>query len=74
VRSPDRADALMLAFSKTPQKFEYFSARNLPAVNSAPFGDDDYDPDDYIDHSQDGWRPEFATGSLSRFSRRGTCY
>jgi hypothetical protein len=74
VRSPDRADALMLALSKPPQKFEYFSARNSSAVKGAPFGDDDYDPDDYIDNTQRGWRAEFAPGRLSRFFRKGTCY
>jgi len=30
VSSPDRAEALMLALCKPPQKFEYYSARDLP--------------------------------------------
>ena len=38
VRSPDRAEALMLALCEPPIKFEYYSIRDLPRLraNSAP--------------------------------------
>jgi phage terminase large subunit len=34
VPSPDRAEALMLAVSKPPRKYEYFSVRDLPRMES----------------------------------------
>jgi len=47
VPSPDRAEALMLALCKPPQKFEYYSERNPPGLQSRPnmnvAGDDDED-------------------------------
>lgn len=46
VPSPDRAEALMLALCKPPQKMEYLSVRDLPRMRSAAKQSDDYD-----------WRP-----------------
>jgi hypothetical protein len=44
VRSPDRAEALMLALCKPPQKIECYTARDLPRLNAqeaiCPFDDD----------------------------------
>jgi phage terminase large subunit len=44
VRSPDRAEALMLALCKPPQKFEFYSVRDLPRLNVeagiCPFDED----------------------------------
>jgi phage terminase large subunit len=44
VPSPDRAEALMLALCKPPQKIEYRSARDLPSSNAqtgiCPFDED----------------------------------
>ena len=48
VPSPDRADALMLALCKPRQKFEYYSARDLPRLRSGSGAErrtlDDDDP------------------------------
>lgn len=69
VMSPDRAEALMLALCKPPQKFEYYSVRDLPLNRSKscelPYDDDD----DYRSPRSrrwDGWAP----GSLARQLRR----
>jgi hypothetical protein len=47
VLSPDRAEALMLALCKPPRKYEYYSARDLPQIQSdsgeRPNHDDDLD-------------------------------
>jgi hypothetical protein len=42
--SPDRAEALMLALCKPPQKFEFYLARDLPSPLQEvdPFDEDDY--------------------------------
>ncbi|MGH7780588.1 MAG: hypothetical protein ACREQR_12255 [Candidatus Binataceae bacterium] len=75
VPSPDRAEALMLALCKSPQKIEYYSARNPPGSDQRLVGDpfaDDYD-DDYRSprtHRWDGWAPASIARSLGR--NRGT--
>jgi phage terminase large subunit len=71
VRSPDRAEALMLALCQPPQKFEYFTMSNPPGGNRAfPF-DDDFDPDDHIGGSRRGFW-DAAAGNLGRhFYKRG---
>jgi len=75
VRSLDRAEALMLALGKPPQKFEYYSASNPPRGVPSIFGDDDYQSDDYIiGGTRKGMWDESAPGSLSRYSRRGTAF
>jgi hypothetical protein len=47
VPSPDRAEALMLALCKPPQKFEYYSVHDLPRLRSRSGeypDDEDYRP------------------------------
>ena len=46
VPSPDRAEALMLALCKPPQKMEFYSVRDLPRMRSAATGQRYY-PEDY---------------------------
>jgi hypothetical protein len=63
VRSPDRAEALMLALGKPPWKFEYYPAPD--PVGGDRLGDDD---DDYRPRSR--W-DALASGSLARhFARK----
>ena len=67
VPSPDRAEALMLALCKPPQRYEYLSIRDLQRVEQA--GDDRFYEDDYRSprsRQWDGW----ASGSLARHFRR----
>jgi hypothetical protein len=76
--SPDRAEALMLALCKPPQKYEYTPVRNLYRSGSAPNrwlcdpespddeGDDDYDISGFRRNRLEG----FAPGSLARFLRK----
>ena len=73
VPSPDRAEALMLAFCKPPIKFEYHSIRDLPRLQSST----SYDPADYPNHDDDypwargrrDWEA-WAPGSLARYFRK----
>ncbi len=46
IASPDRADALMLALSKPPQKMEWFSVRDHPRLRAKAKESEEYD-----------WRP-----------------
>ncbi len=65
VPSPDRAEALMLALCKPPQKIEYYTARDLQRVEQE--GDDRFYEDDYRsprNRQWDGWP------SLGRHFRR----
>src|SRR5260370_22848464 len=67
VPSPDRAEALMLALCKPPQRIEYYSVRDLPRLRGEA-GDRHYHPEDYP-----SWRGRFealAPGSLARQFRR----
>jgi phage terminase large subunit len=70
VRSPDRAEALMLAACKPPRKYEYFSARDLPRMQSrsgdGPDHDDDLDDLRLRRDRFDAWAP----GSLAQYFRR----
>jgi hypothetical protein len=70
VPSPDRAEALMLALCKPPRKYEYFSARDLPRMQSGsgerPNHDDDLDNSPLRSSRFDAWAP----GSLARYLRR----
>jgi phage terminase large subunit len=43
IPSPDRAEALMLALCKPPQKLEWISVRDLGRMRSGPRPSDDYD-------------------------------
>lgn len=70
VPSPDRAEALMLALCKPPQKFEYFTPRNPPGGNGAAPLYDDYDPDDQIGGARRGRWDAWASGSLARHFRK----
>ena len=71
VPSPDRAEALMLALCKPPQKYEYYPARNPPTSDQRPAGDRFLDDDD--DRRARGMR-HYLVGSLARHfsSHRGT--
>jgi len=71
VRSPDRAEALMLALSRPPQKFEYYSESSIPRGRGVIPDDDDYDPDDQIGHSRRGRWDSLAPQSLARYFRKG---
>jgi hypothetical protein len=64
VMSPDRAEALMLALCKPPQKFEYYSIRDQMRSGSSelPYDDDDDDYRSPRSRRWDGWAP----GSLAR--------
>lgn len=70
VISPDRAEALMLALCKPPQKFEFYLVRDLPLDRSRsselPYDDDDDDYRSPRSRRWDGW----AAGSLARQLRR----
>lgn len=76
VPSPDRAEALMLALCKPPQKYEYYSLRDLPRLGSQhrhPFPDDDDDDDFPSGGSRSRDWSSWAPGSLARYLRnRGT--
>ena len=75
VRLLDRAEALMLALGKLPQKFEYYSASDPPRGRGTLPHDDDYHPDDYmIGGARKGMWDELAPGSLSRYFRKGTAF
>ena len=69
VRSPDRAEALMLALCRPPQKFEYFSERNPPQGSRAMTDDDDYDSEDQIGSVRNGRWDAWAPGRLARHLR-----
>jgi hypothetical protein len=45
--SPDRAEALMLALCKPPQKYEYYTARDLPLLRSKSVVATDSEPHPY---------------------------
>jgi hypothetical protein len=64
VPSLDRADALMLALCKPPQKIEFYSVRDLPRMGSAATGQR-YHPEDYPSPSSRRWQ-EWVGG----FNRR----
>ncbi|MGC2223684.1 MAG: hypothetical protein WA624_15695, partial [Methylocella sp.] len=66
VISPDRAEALMLALCKPPQKFEYYSVRDLPTRRQE---EDPFDEDDYRSPRSRRWDC-WAPGSLARHLRR----
>ncbi len=71
VPSPDRAEALMLALCKPPQRYEYRSINDLPRPRQEA-GEPPYHPEDYP--SRRGRFDGFAPGSLARYFRqnRGT--
>jgi hypothetical protein len=72
--SPDRAEALMLALCKPPQKFEYFSVRDLPQLRSdwgtskvdGVFADDD----ENAPRLRRSRFEAFAPGSLAAYFRK----
>jgi hypothetical protein len=67
--SPDRAEALMLALSQLPQKFEYYSIRDLPLQRSN-FGEPPFEEDDYRPRGSrrfDGWIGPFDARALKRW-------
>jgi len=70
VPSPDRAEALMLALCKPPRKYEYYSVRDLPQMQSGsgerPNHDDDLDRRPLRSRKWDA----IAPGSLARDLRR----
>jgi hypothetical protein len=70
VPSPDRAEALMLALCKPPQKFEYYSVRDLPRLKSN-FDKRHDDDDDSPLRSRRGFWDAFAKGGLARQFGRG---
>lgn len=79
--SPDRAEALMLALCKPPQKYEYIPVRDLYRLSAASARsgqlrspdvpdlteDDDNDISRFRRNRLEG----FAPGSIARFLRRG---
>jgi len=67
VPSPDRAEALMLALCKPPQRYEYYSIYDLPRLQQEAGGAPD-DPEDYP--SPRGRFDVLAPGSLARHFRR----
>jgi phage terminase large subunit len=67
--SPDRAEALMLALSQPPQKFEYYSIRDLPLQRSK-FGEPPFEEDDYRPRASrrfDGWIGPFDARAFKRW-------
>ncbi|MFZ0678106.1 hypothetical protein [Candidatus Binatus sp.] len=68
--SPDRAEALMLALCKPPRKYEYYSARDLPRMQSGSGERPDHD--DGLDNRslRSSRFDAFAPGSLARYLRR----
>jgi hypothetical protein len=66
VMSPDRAEALMLALCKPPQKIEFYLARDLPSPLQEV---DPFDEDDYRSPRSRRWDC-WAPGSLARHFRR----
>lgn len=71
VVSPDRAEALMLAVCKPPQKYEYTPA--LPQRRSTASSDGGPELDDFISDSRSRRRNEWdviAPGSIARYFRR----
>jgi len=64
VSSPDRAEALMLALCKPPQKMEFYSVRDLPRMRSATTGQRYY-PEDHPSPSSRRWK-----GLVGGFNRR----
>jgi hypothetical protein len=64
VPSPDRADALMLALCKPPQKLEFYSIYDLPRLR-ARLGEDPDDDDNPL-RSRRGFWDAWAKGSLAR--------
>jgi hypothetical protein len=64
VPSPDRAEALMLALCKPPQKMEFYSVRDLPRMRSAGTGQRYY-PEDHPSPSSRRWK-----GLVGGFNRR----
>lgn len=69
VPSPDRADALMLALCKPPQKLEFYSIYDLPRLR-ARLGEDPDDDDNPL-RSRRGFWDAWAKGSLARKFGRG---
>jgi len=67
VPSPDRAEALMLALCKPPQKIEYYTVGDLPRLQREA-GGPPYHPEDYP--SPRGRFDALAPGSLARDLRR----
>lgn len=77
--SPDRAEALMLALCRPPQKMEYLTLRDLPRLRSGSVAsnrEDLYDEDDDdVPRIRRGRRLEgFAPGSLARMLRHRRGY
>ena len=66
VPSPDRAEALMLALCKPPQKFECYTVDDLPRLRSQR--GDDFDEDDL--HGRRGSWDSWASGSLASYFRK----
>jgi hypothetical protein len=70
VPSPNRAEALMLALCKPPQKFEYYSVRDSLGPRQRLVGDPaDNDDDNYRGPGSRRW-DAWAPGSLARHLRR----
>ena len=68
VPSPDRAEALMLALCRPPQKFEYYSLRNPPGSAQRPRRDPFHD-DDYRSLRSSRFEA-FGRGTLARYFSR----
>jgi hypothetical protein len=73
VPSPDRADALMLALCKPRQKFEYYSARDLPRLRSGSGERGALDDDDRPRGALRGRRfwDAWAPGTLGQLRGKG---
>ncbi len=66
--SPDRAEALMLALCKPPQKYEFYSVRDLPRTRSQSTGKRYYPEDHCLPRSRrwDGWVGGFDMRDLRK--------
>ena len=70
VPSPDRAEALMLALCKPPQRFEYYSIRDLPRLRQNA-GAPPYHPEDYPSPRSRRWDGSIGPLDLRALRR---CY
>jgi hypothetical protein len=70
IPSPDRAEALMLALCKPPQKYEFYSIRDFPRVRSSATGQR-YHPEDHPTLGSRRWK-----GWVGELNRRNLdrCY
>jgi len=69
VPSPDRAEALMLALCKPPQRYEYYSIRDLRQMQSQSSTPQYHDDDDYCSPRSRRY-DVLVSGSVARSLRR----